>query len=214
VNDGLDALLKAAETNRDPVEKLVCYEAIEEIARRAYNMSQHTPPQTLTSPELEPALMRLAADEDPLIRGRTVYVLGKLGTPAAIARLKVMTDDADASTRFDAAVALAHRGNDNAVPTLAEMLDVDELMEATPLKEGTDPLRRSVIVASAIESVNELVRQNPSANLGAVVESLTKLAAADADALERAKIPQRAIVDAKSALEFVKSKQAEAAPAK
>jgi hypothetical protein len=125
-----------------------------------------------------------------------------------------MTDDADASTRFDAAVALAHRGNDKAVPTLAEMLDVDELVEATPPKEGSDPLKRSVIVASAIESVNELVRQNPSANLGPVVESLTNLAAADADTLANAQIPPRAIVDARNTLEFLKSKQAEAAPVK
>jgi hypothetical protein len=214
VTEGLDALIRAAETNRDPAERLVRYAALEEIARRAYNMSRHTPPRTLASPELEPALMRLAADEDPLIRGRTVYVLGKLGTPAAIKRLEVMTDDADASTRFDAAVALAHRGNDNAVATLAEMLDVDELVEATPPKEGGDSLKRSVIVASAIEAVNELVRQNPGANLSAVEESLAKLAAADSDELAKAQIPPRAIADAKNALEFLKSKQAETTPVK
>jgi hypothetical protein len=212
VNEGLDALLKAAETNRDPAEQQVRYEAIEAIATRAYKLSKHTPPHELAHPELESGLMRLAGDENPFIRGRTVYALGQLGTPAAIERLEVMTDDADASTRFDAAVALAHRGNDKAVPTLAEMLDVDELVEATPLKEGSDPAKRSVIVASAIESVNELVRQNPGANFGAVTESLTELAAADADKLAEARIPPRAIGDAKNALEFLKSKQAEAAP--
>jgi hypothetical protein len=214
VNDGLNALLKAAETNRDPAEQLVRYQAIEEIARRAYNMSKHTPPQTLSSPELEPALMRLAADENPAIRNRTVFALGKLGTPAAIERLEAMTDDADADTRYNAAVALAHRGNDKAVPTLAEMLDVDELVEATPVKEGDDRSRRSVIVASAIESVNELARRNPGANLAAVNESLTKLAAANSDELAQAQIPPRAILDAKNALEFLKSKQAESAPVK
>jgi hypothetical protein len=214
VNEGLDALLKAAETNRDPAEQLVRYQAIEEIARRAYNLSRLTPPQELASPELDRTLMRLAGDESPFIRGRTVYALGKLGTPAAIERLEVMTDDSDAGTRFDAAVALAHRGNDKSVATLAEMLDVDALVEAEPVKEGDDPYKRAVIVASAIESVNELARQNPSANLGLVSESLAKLAAADADTLAKAQIPPRAIVDAKRALEFLKSKQAEAAPVK
>ena len=153
VNNGIDVLLKAAQTHRDPKEQLVRHGALLAIAERAYNLPQLDPPQQLVHDELEPTLLRLADDELPQLRSDTAYVLGKLGTPAAIKRLETMVDDPDADTRYNAAVALAHHGNGRATETLAEMLDPEEsagIRDET--SEQDRAFKRAVIVSTAIEA--------------------------------------------------------------
>ena len=127
VKEGIDALLKAAETNRDPREQIVRDGAVQAIAVRAYNLQQLDPPQELSNPELQAALARLAADEDPVIRLQTAFALGKIGTPWAIERLETMVGDPHADTRYNAAVGLAVHGNATAIETLSEMLELDDL---------------------------------------------------------------------------------------
>ena len=111
------------------------------IAVRAYNLHQLEPPQELAHPDLDPALARLAADEDPRIRSQTAYALGQIGTPAAMKQLEALVDDPDPDTRYNAAVGLAHHGNAKAVETLAEMLDLDELLA---MKAETDERRSGI----------------------------------------------------------------------
>ena len=62
VEEGTDALLKAAKTNRDPAEQKVRDAAIQAIAVRVYNLSKldSTSPK-LTTADLEPTLLELAA---------------------------------------------------------------------------------------------------------------------------------------------------------
>ena len=99
VPDGIDALLKAAQTKDAPSDELVRHGALEAIAVRAYNLQHLDPPEQLASPDLEPTLMRLAGDGDAPIRSKTAYALGQIASPAAIERLEAMTDDPDADTR-------------------------------------------------------------------------------------------------------------------
>ena len=143
VPDGIDVLLKAATTNRDPKEQSVRLGAIEAIAIRAYNLSHLDPPQPLTSPELEPTLFRLASDDDPLVRSETAYALGQIGTPASLDRLEAMLDDAYPDARFNAAIALAHHGRAKAVATLAEMLDPTRSDRKPARGERAGPRRES-----------------------------------------------------------------------
>lgn len=202
VTDGIDVLVKAAETNRGPSDQLVRSGALEAIAVRAFNLRRLDPPQELSHPELEPALLRLAGDEDPLIRSQTAYTLGQIGTPAAIERLEGMADDPDADTRYNAAVALAHHGNAGAVETLAEMLNLDELTSVRA--DGDEQNRapdRAVIVHTAIGAAQELAKRNPEADLSPIVESLEQLAAADAATLAKSQLPSRVASDAKRALD-------------
>ena len=186
VQDGMEVLLKAAATNRDPREQKVRDAALQAIARRAYNLQQLDPPQQLEHADLEPTLVRLAGDDDPAIRMQTAYALGQVGSPAAIERLEVMVDDPDLDTRANAAIALAHRGNAKAVATLAEMLDLDELTQTTKEKNGQVlPSKRVVFVQPAMAAVQMLAQQNPSADLAPVVASLERLASADTTQLRR-----------------------------
>jgi hypothetical protein len=207
VNEGIDVLLKAAETSRDPAEQLVRQRALEAIAVRAYNLHGLDPPQELAHPDLEPVLIRLAEDEDPLIRRRAAFALGQVGTPRCIERLQVLVDDPDADTRYNAAVALAHRGNDRGAETLAEMLDPEE---TAALREEPDDqsraMKRAVVVSNALMAVEELARKNPDADLSIVIEAINQLAAADAGTLAKAQLPPRAASDAAHVLEVLRKR--------
>jgi HEAT repeats len=207
VNDGTDVLLKAAETKRTPNDELVRHSAIEAIAVRAYNLQHIDPPEQLTNPELGPTLIRLAGDQDATIRSAATYALGQLGTPAAIAKLEVAVNDLDEDTRYNAAVALAHRGNAKSVETLAEMLDLSEMASKKAEKPSdeaagdADPgIRREVIIASAIDAAHALARKNPQADLSKVIKALEQLSTTDKKTFEDAHVSPHVASDAKRAL--------------
>jgi HEAT repeat protein len=205
VPDGLDTLLKAADKASD---KLVRYAALEAIAARASNLQQLDPPEQLVHPELERTLLRLASDEDPKLRRRSVFALGKIASPAAIERLEVMTDDPDSDTRYNAAVALAHHGNAKAVETLAEMLDLEDLAAVREEEnELNQQLKRTVLIGSAIGATHALAQQNPKADLSPVIQALDRLAGADAATLRNAHIEPRVVKDAKRSLAMLKAEE-------
>jgi HEAT repeats len=202
VIDGTDALIKAAETNRDPQELLVRQGALEGIAVRAFNLRNLKPPQELNVPELDTALARLAGDEEPSIRYRTAFALGQIATPTALSRLEKMVDDPDADTRYNAAVGLAHHGNAKAMETLAEMLDLEELASVRGEENEQDrDNKRALVLSNALRASTELVKKNPTADVAPIVDALNRLVAADADTLTKARIPSRAVSDAKRVLD-------------
>jgi HEAT repeat protein len=210
VQEGIDVLLKAAQTQRAPGEKLVQYNAIKAIAVRAHNLSRLDPPQSLEQDELMPALERLSANDDPLIREATAFALAQIGTPAAIERLEIMVDDPHADTRYNAAVGLARHGNAKAAETLAEMLDLTELAGTRHVdNERAEAERRAVIVGNALQAVETLAQRNPSADLSLVIESLEQLAAAETKELTDALVPTLAASEARRVLESLESKAAE-----
>jgi HEAT repeats len=201
VTDGLDVLLKAAQTNRDPKEMLVRHGALEAIAERAFTLQRLVPPADLSGHGVESALLKLADDEEPQIRSDTAFALGQLGTPAAIERLEVMVDDPEADARYNAAVALAHRGNEKAAETLAEMLDPEETSGLTKeTDERGRKFKRAVIVSNALKASEELNKQNPDADMSDVKEVLAQLADADDETLAKAQLPTRVRADARHVL--------------
>jgi HEAT repeat protein len=204
VQEGLDVLLKAAETNRHPSEQLVQSGALEAIAVRAYNLHHLDPPQELANPELIPTLARLATSDNALIRSKVAYALGQIGSPAAIEQLERLVEDPDADTRYNAAVGLAHHGNARSVETLAEMLALEELMSLrSDTSEQDLALRRAVIVGNALEAVETLAEKNPNADFTAVSESLEQLAAADPEGLTHWQLRVRS--DARRMLEILRA---------
>jgi hypothetical protein len=206
VQEGIQALLKAAGTNRDPREQKVRDGALQAIARRAYNLHQLDPPQQLAHPDLEPTLVRLAGDDDPAIRMQTAYALSQIGTPAAIERIEVMVDDPDLDTRCNAAIALAHRGNAAAIATLAEMLDLDELLHTSVEKNGdVIPSKLVVFVEPAMAAVESLALKTPDADLSPVVVALERLATADPAKMKAAQVPPRVASDAEQSLQMLKA---------
>jgi HEAT repeat protein len=202
--EGIDALMKAAQTDRNPAEALVRDAALQAIAVRIYNLRRLDPSQEPLHPELESALLRLAEDEDPAIRFQAAYALGHLGTPAAVERLEVMVDDPHTDTRYNAAIALARRGNERSVETLAEMIDLDEWMSGRrEAGSQSQALHRGVIVQTAIAAAQELARQNPEADLSLIIEALERLAKAEPESLMEAQLPPRLASDAADALKVI-----------
>lgn len=208
VQDGADVLLKAAETNRNPKEQKVRDGAIQAIAVRAYNLRRLDPPQEVAHPELDSTLLRLSGDADPYIRFQTAYALGQIASPAAIERLEVMTDDPDADTRCNAAVALAHHGNIKAVDTLVEMVDLDVPASVRAERNEADQqIKRTVLIGSAINAAHSLAQQNPKADLSPIIQALDRLVHADAATLEKARIESRVVSDVERSLQLLNARK-------
>jgi HEAT repeat protein len=84
----------------------------------------------------------------------TVYALGFFGGPAAteILRDRIRSDE-DRFTRYNAAVALGHRGDPPAESTLREMLSTADLDRVVPLDTGTEEQNKAVARQNRIESI-------------------------------------------------------------
>jgi HEAT repeat protein len=206
VDEGTDVLVKAATTNRDAQEQIVRRGALQAIAVRAFNRSQANPGGQPADPELEAALVRLASDEDPLIRSETAYALGQIGSASSLERLEAIVEDAHADTRYNAAVALAQRGNEFAIPTLAEMLDPSEM---SSIQEEPSPAaqfyKRSLIVTNAFDAVEKLASRNPDADFAPVVAVLEEIVAAKRAELEQARFHPMIVPRAKEMLQRLKA---------
>ena len=171
VDDGLPALLNAAQN--DP-ERDVRRRAINAIAVLAGAMAGLKPPQPLQSEELAEALLRLADDQDELVRSETTFAIGVVaGAPDADARLAEklveLADDPYTDARFNAAAALARLGSPAAPAAVAEMFDADSLAsslsgEKALTEEVTEEalaaqkaFKRNMILSSALKSTNQLL---------------------------------------------------------
>jgi hypothetical protein len=204
VADGLEVLIEAATTSRDPREQWVRRGAIQAIAVLGYHLQQSNPNGLSDYATLEPTLILLANDENELIRSETAFALGRIGTPGMMKQLEIMVDDPHSDTRYNAAVALAQQGNAIAIETLAEMLDSEELGSAT---EEPDPqsqfVKRAVIMKNAMQGTVELARQNSESDLSSITQALQEIATANPTELYEFRIDPRVQAEAKRTLEHL-----------
>ena len=91
-------------------------------------------------PDLIPDLSRLTDERPALIRSQSRVRPGaRSAPPQPSSDWRVMVDDPDADTRYNAAVGLAHHGNAKAVETLAEMLDLGRAGKRAPDSQRARP---------------------------------------------------------------------------
>lgn len=204
VADGLEVLIGAATTSRDPREQWVRRGAIQAIAVLGYHLQQGNPNGLSDYATLEPTLILLANDENELIRSETAFALGRIGTPGMMKQLEIMVDDPHSDTRYNAAVALAQQGNAIAIETLAEMLDSEELGSAT---EEPDPqsqfVKRAVIMKNAMQGTVELARQSSESDLSSITQALQEIATANPTELYESRIDPHVQAEAKRTLEHL-----------
>ena len=85
-----------------------------------------------------------AQDADPGVRKMVVYALGALPGEEQVAILRTALQDAVADVRWNAAVALARKGNHDGVPILKQMLDrqyvEQNVKREVRLDEDKDPV--------------------------------------------------------------------------
>lgn len=131
----LSVLASAMATGR-PIEVRVA--ATEAIARQAARLKG-----SLDDPEVIQALARAAEDPEPELRQRAVYALGFIESHAAVEVLrKSVQKDEDRFVRYNAASALARRGDVAALDVVREMLSREDLGVALKSKNDAETNHR------------------------------------------------------------------------
>jgi hypothetical protein len=196
VDDGLPALLRAAQEQLADDEVAARCTAIGAIARLAANVRESDP---IDSPEVIAALLKASADDDTAVIRTSAVALGAVGGTKAIERLKELTSyNFHPSVRYNAAVKLATLGEAASLDVLLEMLDlendvaisidyVDEDGEVETLDEEKDKalieqLRvnaRASVLLNALRAASQLAKKNPSVDLGKLIVAIEKVTAAD-----------------------------------
>jgi HEAT repeat protein len=222
VVDGLSALIKAA---LDDPERDVRRDAIGAIAVLLDGMAGFKPPQYVGSDELTAALVKLANDQDELIRSGAAFAIGVAAIapeadPQLLSALESLADDPYTDVRFNAAIGLARAGSPAAVAPLAEMLDPESIASSVsgekPLNEQVTPeqlaaqkaFKRNKIVTNALTAIGRLVdaKSVPPATFAILETALQKFIAAAPEIVEPAPIPDELLDAAERMLKRVQAR--------
>jgi len=146
--DPLGTLAEAVGSNRPTPVRLAAAESLARHAARREGGLEH--------PAAVAALGAVGTDAPPELRQRAVYALGFFGgEPAAQAlRARIEAGDEDRFVRYNAAAALARRGDLTALPVVREMLTPDDLRRAVQLE--TEALSSSTIEGIELEALRAL----------------------------------------------------------
>jgi HEAT repeat protein len=131
----------------------------------------------LDAPKAVDALNEAATRGDTALREMATYALGFFGRDADRV-LRDRLDDEDRFVRYNAAVALARRGDDAALAILREMLSPNDLDKVIPIASAAE--RRAKIEAIELEALNALQtavadgRSGPARSLRPSIEALTR----------------------------------------
>jgi HEAT repeat protein len=87
---------------------------------------------------VEPAIDRMYGSDDAGIRKMTVYALGALPGEAAVPTLRSALNDTVADVQWNAAVALARKGQHEGVPVIQRMLDRSYVKQAVRIPSRPD----------------------------------------------------------------------------
>jgi HEAT repeat protein len=107
-------------------------------------------------------------DDDPTIRVKATWILGRTRNERAINGLTSLVNDGDPEVRLNAAASLASLGSTAGLETLAEMLDSNQLRQSLQARGLGSPQVESQLVAiplSALQSLSLLLENLPSADL-------------------------------------------------
>ncbi len=196
VDDGLEALLRAATTQRDAQEAVVRQWSIEAIALLADNIAQDVSRAKLEHEELLPTLVKLTRDEDESIRIAATFAIGVVGGEAAQPHLQRLLNDTSARVRHNAAIRLATQGDLSSVEVLAEILDPEEQVALLKRLMGKKPDEiknekqwayrleqiQTTAIVNALRATQELAKKQPGNDqVKSLLPVLRSLAATEID---------------------------------
>ena len=169
VEEGLTELLDAA---REDPDNGVRRAAIDALAVRAQTALEQEEPTALDHPEMVATFVALANQPDDLIRSQTAYALGVItqaedSDPGLTDELVKLVDDLHLDTRYNAALALARRGDLRSVSAIREMLDRDSITMSVNREAGEaqQTYKRNLILRNALQAAQRLTEKNPAADL-------------------------------------------------
>ena len=187
VDNGMDILLLAAQTQNDDEEVWVRRHAISAIAERAEQAASDSPPRVLDHPGLVETMLTLADDEEYMVREVSAVAMSWLGHEELLEKLQQMLEDPYPNVRFNAAINCARLGDENAVDVLVEMLDPENagVMIDKPKdkkrEEKFQTLKRQSILVNALRAIELLEKANPKADVSKLEPALEALSKADVD---------------------------------
>jgi len=166
--DPLDALVRALDSKYDPTIRIA---AATSLARQAARLDGG-----LGDSRVVGGLAEAASGGDDDLRQLATYALGFCGGEASTEALRDrLTSDGDRFVRYNAAVALARRGDPRAVATLREMLSTADLERVINL--ANQDAKRSKIETIQLEALAALDSPGASAlspSLRDEIEALTR----------------------------------------
>ena len=173
VPDGIDALVKAAKTERDDRRKI----------RRAEAWPCLPPPNKLDPAvydQVLPVLLEASQDPEPPFGRPRPSRAGSLPGEKPAERLEHMLTDAEANVRFNAATMLASEGQTGIIHVLVEMLDPNSpaAVKSEEIPAAREQ-KRSTILVNALRATEKLADKNPTANLSAPCAAVAGLTSGD-----------------------------------
>jgi HEAT repeat protein len=137
------------------------------------------------------AIIAASRENDSQLRKWAAFALGEMGGIAAEERLRVLLDDfAHPYVRYNAANALARRGEAAVVDVLVELLTTDKPPETS---ENDTPevqaAQRAWLVTTGLDATAALAQANPNVDMRSIIAAVKRLTEDDSrDIRKRAEV--------------------------
>jgi hypothetical protein len=177
VDAGLPVLVEAI-TSEEPadVQPSLRAAAVRSVAVLSSNLKKMTS-EPITDSAAVAAVIAASREDDSLLRTTSAFALGEIGGEAANERLRALLDDfAHPYARYNAATALARRGEPAVIDVLVELLTTDQPPE-TSEKDTPDEqvAQRSRLVITGLDGALALAEANPDVDLRPIVAAVQRL---------------------------------------
>ncbi len=189
VDTGLHALAQTAETERQAEELDVRRAALQAIGMLVGRLK---PVGLDDFPDVLAAVIKGTHDfaeqgEERLrretLRSTATFSLGVLPGPEATERLTELLNDPSLDVAYNAAIGLARRGDERALPLLTEMLDPPDEALDDPDRELSDSERQSqrewkrmLVVGNGLRAIGKMYADHPTVNLGDLPDAVVRMA--------------------------------------
>jgi len=177
VDAGLPVLIEAMTTD-EPVDAKPSLRAaaVRSVAVLSSNLKKVTG-KPISDSTAVAAVIAASREDDSLLRTTAAFALGEMGGSAADERLHVLLDDfAHPYARYNAATALARRGEPAVIDVLVELLTTDEPPETSESDTADErALQRTRLVVSGLDGALALAEANTSADMRPIVTAAQRL---------------------------------------
>jgi hypothetical protein len=135
----IPVLLDAADPKRVEIVRADAIRSLALIAGRADEAGER-----LNDPDLADSLVRYSQDPNPLSRQLCAFTMGLIEGSGVEQRLRVMTEDEDANTQVNAAIALTRRGSTEGLTVFRRVLrEAPEPVDPQTMDGETEAVRQA-----------------------------------------------------------------------
>jgi hypothetical protein len=185
VDAGLPVLVRAIrEDEPTDVQPSLRVAATRAVAVLSNNL-RRTTGKPITDGDAVAAVIEASRADGSLLRSTAAFALGELGTSAAEERLRVLLDDVTHPyARYNAATALAKRGEPAVIDVVVELLKTERPPE-TAESESVDEqaAQRAKLVLSGLRAAVDLAKANRQLDLQRVITAVEDLTDDDSRAI-------------------------------